>query len=97
MEGHGTSVTPVLPDHGVLAEGGITTAGNISQDTIKLEGHRLSILVGSKLHGGHHGGVVVGDHETRALEAFRLMNQHMTALVVGIVGHDESSFIIVAS
>lgn len=91
MKWHGASMSPVLPHHRVLAEGGVTTARNISQDTVKLERNRLSLLVGSKLHGGHHGGVVVCDHEARALKALRLMNQHMAALVIRVVGQDQSS------
>ena len=37
------------------------------------------------------GGVVIGDHETRALESLGLMHQHVASLVVCIICYHHSS------
>ena len=40
---------------------------------------------------GEDGGVVVGDHETRALESLGLVHQHVAPLVVRIVSNHHTS------
>ncbi len=40
---------------------------------------------------GEDGGIMVGDHEAGTVEPFGLMDQHVTALVVGIIGNHHST------
>jgi len=67
-------VSPVVPNHGVLAKGGVTTAGDIAKNTIELEGKNLTSLVGSQLQVGHQRGVVVGNHQARRLKTLGLVD-----------------------
>ena len=36
-------------------------------------------------------GIMVGDHETGAVESLSLVNQHVATLIVSIIGYDNSS------
>ncbi len=37
------------------------------------------------------GSIVVGDHETGTVEPLGLVNQHVAALVVGVIGHHHAA------
>lgn len=91
VQAQGGSGSPVLPEVDVLPEGTVTGAGNIGQNTIKLEvvGHAGVLGVGYP-KGGVHGGVVVGDDHVGGGETLELMDQHVGSLVVGIVGNEHA-------
>ena len=40
---------------------------------------------------GEDGGVMVGDHEAGTVEPLGLVDQHVAALVVGVIGHHHST------
>ena len=40
---------------------------------------------------GIDGGIVIGDHEARAVESLCLVDQHVASFVIGIIGHHHST------
>ncbi|KAH9391219.1 hypothetical protein TYRP_006817, partial [Tyrophagus putrescentiae] len=77
---------PLGPDVVVLAEGAVAGARDVGEDAVELERRFGGCLV----EGGHRRGVVVGDHHAGAVQPVRLVDQHVAALVVEVVGHYEA-------
>ncbi|KAI3476290.1 hypothetical protein L1887_62127 [Cichorium endivia] len=79
----------------VLADGAVTRAGDVGQDAVVLHGglDDLGTLVGAlvgDLDGLVVGRIEVGDQKVGRGEALGLVDEHMGALCVGVVGDDET-------
>lgn len=96
MQTNGIVGGPVPPDANVLARSSITSARNICQNAVELQ---VSVLGGLSLRGrkgrqldrGVHGCIVVRNDQVGRAESLHLVDQHVGALVVGVVGNQQTS------
>lgn len=40
----------------------------------------------------HNSGIMISDNRTRTVQSFRLMNQHITSLIINVIGDHNSSW-----
>ncbi|GKT59283.1 hypothetical protein ColTof4_12426 [Colletotrichum tofieldiae] len=83
---------PILPQVHVLSQRAITRAGHIGEDSVELEVLGLvgGRRVGRELDGGVLGGIVVRDEQVGGSKALELVNKHVAALVIGVVGDQKA-------
>jgi hypothetical protein len=90
MQTKGTTRLPIFPDGGVLSQSSVTRARNISQNTVKLEVGGLLAVLGRESDGGELGSIVVCNEKVRGRKSLELMNKHVSALVIGVVGNEHT-------
>ncbi len=86
--------TPFLPDPDVLANGPVSAAGHVAEDTIKEERGRPSFAIDQvrrilawKEEGREDRRVDVSDYECWTRKPRRLVYEQLCSLVVAIIGH----------
>ena len=90
MEVTGVDRVPFGPDVSILPQCSISSAGNITEDPVKLDSSLFIRIAGVRNHEvGHDGGVMVGHDDARRLESLDLVSQHVTSGVVRVIGNHQ--------
>ena len=82
---------PLGPDVGIFSQCAITSAGNITEDSVKLEMSNSCWVGGGDEHVRKSGGIVVHHHKCWGLQSLSLMREHVASGIVGIIGDKETS------
>jgi hypothetical protein len=91
VQAESASGLPILPDVGILSQSSVTGARDVSQDAIELEVGWLLAILSREPDRRELGSIVVRDEKVRGRKSLELMDKHVSALVIGVVGDKHSS------